>query len=105
MSRTAGGEMVFDEVEKEAFRRLMWRMARFSGVDVLAYALMGNHVHCRVRWFSDGAATGSKAFVEGVFTACREHFGAKRKMGARKVGQDSAGTLHSLRKLRVNPVG
>jgi putative transposase len=34
MSRTAGGEMVFGEVEKEAFRRLMWRMAKFSGVRV-----------------------------------------------------------------------
>ena len=45
MSRTAGGEMVFGEVEKEAFRRLMWRMARFSGVEVLTYAVMGNHFH------------------------------------------------------------
>ena len=45
MSRTAGGEMVFGEVEKEAFRRLMWRMAKFSGVEVLTYAVMGNHFH------------------------------------------------------------
>jgi REP element-mobilizing transposase RayT len=45
MSRTAGGEMVFGDTEKEAFRRLMWRMAKFSGVEVLTYAVMGNHFH------------------------------------------------------------
>ena len=49
MSRTAGGEMVFGEVEKEAFRRLMWRMAKFSGVEVLTYAVMGNHFHLLVK--------------------------------------------------------
>ena len=45
MSRTAGGEKLFGEVEKEAFRRLLWRMAKFSGVELLTYALMDNHFH------------------------------------------------------------
>lgn len=49
MSRTAGGEMLFGEVEKEAFRRLMWRMSKFSGCEILTYALMGNHFHLLVR--------------------------------------------------------
>lgn len=48
MSRTAGGEMVFGDVEKEAFRRLIWRLAEFSGVRVLTYAVMGNHFHLLV---------------------------------------------------------
>lgn len=48
MSRTAGGEMLFGDAEKEAFRRLMWRMARFSGVKILTYAIMGNHFHLLV---------------------------------------------------------
>lgn len=49
MSRSAGGEMIFGEVEKEAFRRLMWRMAKFSGIEVLTYAVMGNHFHLLVK--------------------------------------------------------
>jgi putative transposase len=60
---------------------------------------------CRVRWFSDGVAIGSKGFVEGVFKQCRSYFGAKRKTGARKVREDEAGSLHALRQLRVKAVG
>jgi hypothetical protein len=59
---------------------------------------------CRVRWFSDGVAIGSKGFVEGVFTKCRQHFGPKRKDGARKLREDAAGSLHALRELRISPV-
>jgi hypothetical protein len=60
-------------------------------------------LRCRVRWFSDGVAIGSKSFVEGVFTTCRQHFGAKRKDGARKLRED-AGDLHALRELRRRAV-
>ena len=35
--------MLFKGTEKEAFRVLMWRMAKFSGVEVLTYCVMGNH--------------------------------------------------------------
>ncbi|MBN8422350.1 MAG: transposase [Verrucomicrobia bacterium] len=45
MSRTCGGEIWFDEVEKEALRRVIWRMAEFSGIKVVTYCLMGNHFH------------------------------------------------------------
>ncbi len=45
MSRTCGGEVLFDEVEKEALRRVIWRMAEFSGVKVVTYCVMGNHFH------------------------------------------------------------
>ncbi len=45
MSRTCGGEVLFDEVEKEALRRVIWRMAEFSGIKVVTYCLMSNHFH------------------------------------------------------------
>jgi len=45
MSRTCGGEIWFDEVEKEALRRIIWRMAEFSGIKIVTYCLMGNHFH------------------------------------------------------------
>jgi len=49
MSRVAGGDLLFGEVEKEAFRKLMRRMEKFSGVEVLTYAVMGNHFHLLLR--------------------------------------------------------
>ena len=45
MSRTAGGERLFGQTEKEALRRLMWRLARFSGLEIRTYAVMDNHFH------------------------------------------------------------
>ena len=40
--------MIFGETEKEAFRILVWKMARFSGIQILTYAVMGNHFHLLV---------------------------------------------------------
>jgi hypothetical protein len=60
-------------------------------------------LRCRVRYFSDGVAIGSRSIVEGVFAGIREHFGEKRKDGARKIGETTAG-LFSLRALRVRAV-
>ncbi len=59
---------------------------------------------CRVRYFSDGAVIGGKAFVNKAFTNARERFGAKRQDGARRMrgsGKPAAGVLWSLRDLRV----
>jgi len=49
MSRTVNGEFLFGAVEKEAFRRMMRRMAQFSGVEIFTYALMDNHFHILVK--------------------------------------------------------
>jgi hypothetical protein len=49
MSRTAGGERLFGDMEKEALRRLMWRLARFSGLEIRTYAVMENHFHILAR--------------------------------------------------------
>ena len=64
---------------------------------------LGGILRCRVRYFSDGAVIGSRAFVDGVFAACRERFGQRRKSGARKLrgsAAAAAGTLWSVRDLR-----
>jgi hypothetical protein len=58
----------------------------------------------RVRYFTDGAVIGSKAFVNEAFAAARERFTMKRKDGARRMkgsGKDAAGVLWSVRDLRV----
>jgi hypothetical protein len=59
----------------------------------------------KVRYFTDGAAVGSRAFVDGLFEQCRERFGSKRKSGARKMrghASGAAGFLWSARDLRVD---
>ena len=61
-------------------------------------------LRCRVRYFTDGAVIGSRAFVNEAFSAARERFTAKRKDGARRMkgnGKAAAGVLWSLRDLRV----
>lgn len=45
MSRTCGGEVFFDDVEKEALKRLLWRLADFWDVKLVTYCLMNNHFH------------------------------------------------------------
>jgi hypothetical protein len=61
-------------------------------------------LRCRVRYFTDGAVIGSKAFVNEAFAAARERFTERRKDGARKMkgnGKAATGVLWSLRDLRV----
>lgn len=61
-------------------------------------------VRLRVRYFSDGAVLGSKAFVEGIFEAQREQFSPKRKQGARRI-TESVEPFYALRRLRIKPLG
>jgi REP element-mobilizing transposase RayT len=61
-------------------------------------------LRCRVRYFTDGAVIGSKAFVNEAFAAARERFTERRKDGARRMrgsGAPAAGELWSMRDLRV----
>jgi hypothetical protein len=58
----------------------------------------------KVRYLTNGAVIGSRAFVDGVFEQCRDRFGAKRKSGARKMrgrATGAAGLLWNARDLRV----
>jgi putative transposase len=61
-------------------------------------------LRCRVRYFTDGAVIGSKAFVNEAFAAARERFTEKRKDGARRMRGNGSGAkevLWSVRDLRV----
>jgi hypothetical protein len=50
----------------------------------------------KVRYFTDGAVIGSRAFVDGIFAQCRERFGSKRKSGARKMRGTASGASSAL---------
>ena len=57
----------------------------------------------KLRYFSDGAAIGSRSFVDRLFEQCRDRFGPKRTGGARKLrgrAAGAAGVLWSVRDLR-----
>ncbi len=61
-------------------------------------------LRCRVRYFTDGAVIGSRAFVNEAFAAARERFTKKRNDGARPMkgnGSGAKGVLWSVRDLRV----
>jgi len=61
-------------------------------------------LHCRVRYFTDGAVIGSKEFVNEAFARARERFSSKRKDGARAMkgsGSGVKGLLWTARDLRV----
>jgi len=64
----------------------------------------GELVRLRVRYFSDGAILGSRAFVEGIFEAQREQFSPRRKYGARRI-PESDSKLYALRRLRLCSIG
>lgn len=49
IGRIVGGEMKMGDAEKEFFRKLMWRVADFCGVEVITYCVMSNHVHLMIR--------------------------------------------------------
>lgn len=60
-------------------------------------------VRCQVRYFVDGAAIGSRSFVDQIFKTCRDQFQGNRETGARKPRgalSDLKGEIWSLRDLQ-----
>ncbi len=49
----------------------------------------------RLKYFSEGAAIGSKSFVDALFKKHREEFGKQRKIGGKPMGENLTG-LYSL---------
>jgi REP element-mobilizing transposase RayT len=64
------------------------------------------YLRCRVRYFTEGAVLGSRAYVNEVYEAMRERFGEKRKTGARRMaGLAKEETLYALRDVKAGAVG
>lgn len=61
-------------------------------------------LRCRVRYFTDGAILGSRAYVDDAVRRHREHFGQQRKTGARTMKGGGWGGLYSARRLRLAPI-
>jgi putative transposase len=45
VTRTAGQEILFGDTEKETFHKILFKQLKFSGLRVLAWCFMGNHLH------------------------------------------------------------
>jgi hypothetical protein len=94
-------------VEKGVVRRQMNAAEALEAKDngtILPDLKLAAMLRCRVRYFTDGAVIGSKAFVNETFAAARERFTERRKDGARRMkgsGKAAAGILWSVRDLRV----
>jgi hypothetical protein len=64
----------------------------------------GELLRHRVRHFADGAALGTKGFVEAVFQKERHRFGTRRKTGARLLaGLEGICSLRDLKKDAIDP--
>ena len=59
----------------------------------------------RVRYFTDGAIIGSRAYVEEAFGRHRGHFSMKREMVARPMKGGDWGDMFTARQLRVDIFG
>ena len=49
ISRVVGGQKLLGSLEKERLRELLWQQAAFSGVEVITYCLLSNHIHLLLR--------------------------------------------------------
>jgi hypothetical protein len=88
------------------------RIPREKALEVLKQGgklSQADYLRCKVRYFSDGAVLGGKNFVDGIFQACRDRFGPKRKDGARPLrglaGDSPEERLFNLRQLRKGVFG
>ena len=65
---------------------------------------ISDYLRCRVRYFVDGTAIGSRAYIEDLFQRQRWRFSKKRKDGARRMQGLEGLELFTLRALRVRVI-
>jgi len=90
------GRTVRGALGREAVLRVLGQKGRLP---------LGSYLRCRVRYFCDGVALGSRAFVEELFRSNRDRFGARRRTGARRLRGLAGSELFSLRDLRLELFG
>jgi hypothetical protein len=102
-------EIVINAEGEEDLKVVKKGMKRAVADEELAQLERGRNValrkmlRFRVRYFTDGAVIGSRAFVDEVFREARGRFGPNRKTGARRLrgaGSAAAGMIWSARDLR-----
>ena len=90
MARGDGGKVeVNHKSAKQTGRRQMNTAEALEAEEnngtVLPDLRIAGMLRCRVRYFTDGAVIGSKAFVNAAFAATRERFTEKSQDGARRL--------------------
>jgi hypothetical protein len=104
LGRKSGKAVVDSQRRSQTTATAMQTLEAKDNGTVLPDLKLAAMLRCRVRYFTDGAVIGSKAFVNGAFAAARDRFTERRKDGARRMkgsGKAAAGVLWSLRDLRV----
>ena len=103
ISRIANRAFYLTDEERTRFVERLWRVAKFSGIEVLAYCFMSNHFHLLVHLpeATGGAARGTghlqRQLLHGALpdAACEVgiHRGCRRReesLSARQAVQDPA---------------
>ncbi|MFM1942651.1 MAG: hypothetical protein RI897_1633 [Verrucomicrobiota bacterium] len=67
--------------------------------------ILRDYLRCRVRYFTDGLALGSRGFVEEIFREYRSHFGSRRRQGSKPLRGLAQHDLSCLRDLRRRVFG
>jgi putative transposase len=101
----AGEEEGLDVATQRAMRRGFSRQQIESTLKAGGRLSWGQMLRCRIRYFSDGVALGTQEFVDHIFRTHRHRFALARVSGARPLRRLEAGSLRTLRDLRVQAVG
>ncbi|HOB97826.1 MAG TPA: transposase [Verrucomicrobiota bacterium] len=49
ISRVVGGQMLLGPPERDKLQEMLWQQAAFSGIEIVTYCLMANHIHLLLR--------------------------------------------------------
>ena len=90
-----GKKMVRKGVTREQIKEVWSKGGQLSRAELL---------QCRIRYFTVGAAIGSKAYVNEVFAQNRDHFGPKRQTGSRPMRHGQWDGLCSMRDLKMDVI-